>query len=489
MYLKCVNKNYSFRFKLPNDIKPYFNNRYELILSLKTKDVKIAKIKALKLGADTQLIIEKVRFMRDMNIDNIDDEVNNWLIEKLERDYKARLRQSSLDGIDDNDLPNAKQEGYSRELLVEFQGDMRNFRLSGVKEIANSMIDESIDENNPIHKELMFKLLQANITLFSELNERNNGNFSFRTIRVRLTYEEAINKYLKYFEYKTSSQAELKAITSFMSYGFKLIMGADNKVGDTIDDVSDDLENIAKLPISSTPKIKAGKSKEELLEIQNKISSTTFGKYIKWVKGFFTWAYDGRYIETNVANNIRSIEKSKAKDDRKPLTDNEVKELLSIAKAEDEDTYTMLKILAYTGMIHSEFFKMKNEDTYFDVENIEENLKTDSRFRKVPKHSALLGITDEYIDELQRKYDAQGLSKLGMKILRKITKDKKKVIYSLRHSLATKLGNKGVEIGTVLQIMGHAVGTTMTETRYDKGRDIAILIEAINKLDYGIGED
>lgn len=68
MYLKISNKNYSFRYKIPIGLREYFDGRHELIVSLKTKDVKLAKTKAMRLGADTKDFLERIRWMMDMGI-------------------------------------------------------------------------------------------------------------------------------------------------------------------------------------------------------------------------------------------------------------------------------------------------------------------------------------------------------------------------------------------------------------------------------------
>ena len=63
MYLKKVNKNYSFRYLVPEDLRKYFNGKTEIIKSLQTKNAKIARQKARLLSAESSLLISESRCM------------------------------------------------------------------------------------------------------------------------------------------------------------------------------------------------------------------------------------------------------------------------------------------------------------------------------------------------------------------------------------------------------------------------------------------
>ena len=146
MYLKCVNSRYSFRYKLPLSIRQYFNNRSEILVSLKTTDFKIAQVKSLELKYETKLIIEKVKLMQAMKLSEVQATVDQWTEDKLVEKYGAALKNN--------------------------------------KTIENIVLSD-------------------------------------------ITYSMAINKYLKFFEYKTSSVDEYNAIASFFftwfynDYGWK----------------------------------------------------------------------------------------------------------------------------------------------------------------------------------------------------------------------------------------------------------------------------
>ena len=268
-----------------------------------------------------------------------------------------------------------------------------------------------------------------------------------------------------------------------------MIMDGKTRVNIPLEESLFKIDELAALPKMNAQKIRCGATREELLSNENKISENTFAKYIKWTRAFYHWAYNNGHTEINIAANIRRITKTTAIEQRSILTDNEVISLLRLAKEESKDLYTMVKILAYSGMRHSEFFKMNVKRESFDLSSQNIKLKTASSYREIPRHDKLLEINDEYIRELQRKYNYRDLTKMGMKLIRKITLDKSKVIYSLRHSLASKLQNELVDTPIISQILGHMKDTSITTGRYAKGYNLDILIRGINKLTYNTSPD
>lgn len=394
MYIKCVNKNYSFRFRLPKDVQPYFDNRTEIIISLKTKNKLIATVKSRELAIKVKNIIAQIKYMFSIN-------------------------------------------------------------FVGIDAVVTQLIDNNV---SMLHK-----------------SKKSND---------RLTYYNAVVTYLKYFEYKTESKSQYDAVSSFMLSSFLAIMGKNNSLPTSLDDCLERLQELALLPKMSSLKIKIGWTKERLLESNNKISKTTYSKYIKWVRAFYVWAYNNGHIKVNIAQTIKRTPTDSAMSQRSLLTDNEINKLFEIAKSESNDLYTMIKILAYSGIRHSEFFKMKVKQDYFDLTDKSTTLKTASSYRIVPRHQELCEIDNGYIVYLQNKYNNRDLTKMGMKVLRLVTTDKTKVLYSLRHSVATKLQNELVAPSIISQILGHLKDTSITTSRYAKGYQLEILSDAVERIKY-----
>jgi len=66
-----------------------------------------------------------------------------------------------------------------------------------------------------------------------------------------------------------------------------------------------------------------------------------------------------------------------------------------------------------------------------------------------------------------------------------VTDDPKKVFHSLRHTVADTLKQAGITEVVIAEIVGHA-NDSMTMGRYGKRYQPRILLEALEKLDYGI---
>lgn len=63
--------------------------------------------------------------------------------------------------------------------------------------------------------------------------------------------------------------------------------------------------------------------------------------------------------------------------------------------------------------------------------------------------------------------------------------DRKLVLYSLRHSVATHLKHKGVEESAIAQLLGHS-NSSMTTGRYGKEYPVEILAEVVSELDWKV---
>jgi integrase len=134
----------------------------------------------------------------------------------------------------------------------------------------------------------------------------------------------------------------------------------------------------------------------------------------------------------------------------------------------------------------------------------DKSLKTINAQRQVPIHSRLieLGFV-EYVVALREAghqrlfpelhFDARkGYGKaagswfnerfLGRRL--KIERDGRKTFHSFRHNFATALGDADVLTSVKADLMGHSRSTALSETRYDKGRKLQTLKDAIEQVRY-----
>ena len=139
-----------------------------------------------------------------------------------------------------------------------------------------------------------------------------------------------------------------------------------------------------------------------------------------------------------------------------------------------------------------------------DRGNTDKALKTVNALRQVPIHSRLitLGLLD-YAEALREAghqrlfpelhFDARkGYGKaagswfnerfLGKRL--KIERNGRKTFHSFRHNFATALGDAEVATTTKSDLMGHSRSSALSESRYDKGRKLEVLKEAVEMLRY-----
>lgn len=136
----------------------------------------------------------------------------------------------------------------------------------------------------------------------------------------------------------------------------------------------------------------------------------------------------------------------------------------------------------------------------------DKSLKTINAQRQVPIHSRLtaLGLLD-YVISLREagyrrlfpelRFDARkGYGKaagswfnerfLGRQL--EIERDGRKTFHSFRHNFATALGDADVPTMVKADLMGHSRSTALADTRYDKGRALQTLRDAIEKVRYDL---
>lgn len=219
------------------------------------------------------------------------------------------------------------------------------------------------------------------------------------------------------------------------------------------------------------------------IELDERISNTTVNIYLKYLKSVLRFAFNRGYIEKDFTSSIKSIAYNEARLEREALALEEVKMIL--ANVNPEIGY-LVKIFLLSGMRLSELYKCKVskvDDMFcFDLSDTHLKLKTKSSYRVVPVHEHLINEL-KTLPELLRKYNHVGISRTIKRaiIKLKLPNADKKSLYSLRHTFATELIQRGIDNAIVSELMGHS-HHTMTLSRYSKGYTIRTLQDAINTL-------
>ena len=210
---------------------------------------------------------------------------------------------------------------------------------------------------------------------------------------------------------------------------------------------------------------------------KDKLTPKSINEYLKILNSILTFGYDRGVLSQHHKIKLLSIN-HQARTERSALTHSEIQGLLKDSRS--PELALSYQLLYLSGMRLSEAYKCKlttvNSIMCFDLRHTTETLKNSNSYRLIPVHSAVQDPENSLkaITSLKPSY----LSRKASEMLG----GGKKTLYSLRHSFATALASKGVQVGIVSELMGHS-HKSITLNRYTKGYPVDILHTEINKLD------
>ena len=219
---------------------------------------------------------------------------------------------------------------------------------------------------------------------------------------------------------------------------------------------------------------------------EDKLSARTINKYIKWLRALFNYSLIRGLVNVNLASAITIQKTTDDKLQRLPLSIEEIKELKSLLQ---EPKSYLCDVLFLSSMRLSELYKCKIETIddikCFTLLDRSIKLKTKSSYRVIPIHTSLLNNIDKF-ESYREEISSDNLAKSISKTIKKHNfKDShKKSLYSLRHSFATELIQRGAYNILVSQLMGHSLANQggLTLSRYAVGYNTKQLKEVIELL-------
>ena len=229
--------------------------------------------------------------------------------------------------------------------------------------------------------------------------------------------------------------------------------------------------NLKDKPIRKVRKIDAQKGIDALIEKGLKISTVKL--YIKTMKAFFNSAInDYNIISYNPFNNLK-LPSEKTESNKRALSDDEVKTILSDFK--DSKYYLVILLSLKCGMRLGEILGL----TWDNVDLKENKIHVVQQYKKIngkyqigtlksknsnriipiPKEVAatLKEVKVRYIDNRIVNFKNNSLSTHLNKELKKYNI----TIHELRHTYATTLIKNGLDFKTVAKLLGHDVEQTM----------------------------
>ena len=271
---------------------------------------------------------------------------------------------------------------------------------------------------------------------------------------------------------------------------------------------------LQKLP-SNMYKCYPSKTIKQILELPDIVpmSTNSVNKHIMRLNALLSYAVREGIITTNYAQGMMLSDKRRADELRKVYDVDDLKLIVSKLSYDPEkpERYWIPMVAMYSGMRLDEICQLYVEDVQqiddvwsFNInDQKDKKLKNDASKRIVPVHPVLisLGII-KYVESMVKS----GVPRLWMNLKWRqadgyansignwyrrfnrehITKDEGKVFHSFRHTVTNTLKQIGISESLISELVGHSTSGSMTMGRYGKRYQPKVLLEALEKLDYGI---
>lgn len=263
--------------------------------------------------------------------------------------------------------------------------------------------------------------------------------------------------------------------------------------------------NATKFYPGATPKEAIARAKGTSV---GRLAPRSVNRYQQQARSLFLWAEANDYLRVNPFAILKDVAEPRARDDRKPFTDDDLRAYFAVLEKDKEPAFLWLaRIMAYSGMRAGESAKLRKADVrlegdvwVFDVNEEGEGrrLKNEASRRLVPVHPRLIelgflelvkGKPEGFLwpERLRtahsgRKGDADTLSGRLSYRLRKhagIEDKKKTAAHSFRHTLAQRLQGAGVPEYQIADILGHE-NDSMSTGRYGDRTAVSVLARVVS---------
>lgn len=240
----------------------------------------------------------------------------------------------------------------------------------------------------------------------------------------------------------------------------------------------------------------------------------TVNQHLSLLGAFFSWAAGRNGPPVDMSDlRLRKRRGERASSKRDVLTDEEYRRLSKALRCLPQDQPLKLgalfltSVMAYTGARPEEIAQLGKSDLRevqgilcFDFTSTGEGQrhKNEASRRLVPVHPLLLGwgtpgkasmtgilaSSDQWFSPDSQGRRAARCSRLVNETLRSLgITSPRKVLYSLRHTVATKLKHAGVEESLIAELLGHT-NSSMTTGRYGKEYPVEHLAKAVELIKY-----
>lgn len=208
-------------------------------------------------------------------------------------------------------------------------------------------------------------------------------------------------------------------------------------------------------------------------------------------KSFYTFCFNKGYCEFNVGRELTPI-KAMAKE-RTYITEEEM--LKMVAEAKTDTDKVIMKTMFYTGMRIGEAVGLTFEDISFGNNYINVKKRKSRYDRKIPISMKLRIILEDYLEDCRseidtesdnvfvhedgRKYTENYFNRMLKRVAKQAGLNENITSHIMRHSFASNLIGKGVDIVKVKKLLGHE---SIITTNIYLHTNMHLLKEAVDTL-------
>ena len=407
----------------------------------------------------------------------------NYLVKTSSNYYKIRIR------INDTLQPYFTRQEINKSLNTKKYKEAILLSKSIISEFNKISLGYTLGLYT---EELLISLIT---TFFNDVLKQDKPKFNLNQTSAPFTHIEALDEFKRYYLELDIGDKKRNLVLNFLYDLFMPLMNPKSPLSST----SLDKMLTVKRTLEKFPKRTKGKYKKlsmsQLLKIkdipiEDRIAPMTEEFYFIACKRFYNYCIAQGYLSINPCNFITIKKDSSAQEEREPFTIDEVSRYLKLFDKEEPIKRDILYTLAYTGLRASELWKgtiKKDKDDiwYLDLTDKNIKLKTKGSYRLVPLHSELIkrGIHLSLPSAIKSINTRVILDNFSIRIKPQVTNSSKKVLYSLRHTVATELKYLGVDSLVISELLGHS-HSGMTMGRYASRYPLKVLKEAIDKLKF-----
>ena len=520
MPLQFRYRNWYCRVAVPADLQPVLGRR-EIVRSLRTGSSLEARTKGHHVesrvyGAFAELRRQKGR----MTTDQLRALANRYLFDKLDA-AETMAAQVIAEAASNPDALEVRGDQLADALEDAERRFGTKAQQRALHKVADTLIAEaglSIPKDSPAYNTFCLWLLKAQKDAARAELRLLQGDMEALTrpapvpgvvpagaSSVRLS--EAITRFVAFKRTQGAWTPKTDQLQSATYADLVALLGDKPVAQVSKADLLRYYEELPRLPSNAAKKWR-GMNARQILDATAdmdipRLAVRSVNKRLGMVRSLFAWMALTDMIEKDPSAVLKDLPEGDASEARLPFADAEVAELLSICETEATTAAQRYvpRILAYSGLRLDEAAQLTRADVVqangvwcFKVNADEgKKIKTATAKRLVPIHSAILGDVLAYREGrpegnlwgLTKGRDGHSLA-LGKWLnrrVRKVTADKRKVIHSLRHSVATKLKATGVEEYVIESLLGHT-SRSMSTGRYGKAMPPEKLAATVALIQY-----